>query len=154
MKKYFFSITVALIIGFFLSSAFLKQYNDYNGIKVNNIGENLYFIQYGVFSTLESMEENTISLENYIYNIDDNKYFVYIGITKNLSNKNKIINYFESLGYKVIVKEYGITNKEFLNLLDNYDSTLKSTDDKTAISSIINQVLIKYEEVVINGNQN
>ena len=55
MKKYFFSITVALIIGFFLSSAFLKQYNDYNGIKVNNVGENLYFIQYGVFSTLESI---------------------------------------------------------------------------------------------------
>ena len=69
-------------------------------------------------------------------------------------NKNKIVKYFEELGYKVLVKEYGISNKKFLNLLDNYDNTLKSTNDKTAISSIINQVLVKYEEVVINGNTN
>ena len=145
---------MALIVGFFLSYAFINQYSDYKGIKVSNGGDELYFIQYGVYSSLESMEENTISLQNYVYNIDDSKYFVYVGITKDADNKEKILKYFKDLGYAVVVKKYSITNKKFLELLDNYDKTLKSTDDKTAISSIINQVLIKYEEVVINGSKN
>ena len=69
MKKYLFSSIVALIIGLFLSFLFLNQYKDYNGISVSNNMDNLYFIQYGVFSSKESMEENTIELQNYVYNI-------------------------------------------------------------------------------------
>ena len=55
MKKYLLTFVIALIIGFFLSNFFLKQYDDFKGIKVSNKGESLYFIQYGVFSTLESL---------------------------------------------------------------------------------------------------
>ena len=76
MKKYLFTFLIALIIGFLFSNFFLKQYDDYNGIKVSNVGENLYFIQYGVFSNLDSLEENTISLQNYVYNKQDNLYYV------------------------------------------------------------------------------
>ena len=39
----------------------------------------------------------------------------------------------------------------FLKELSNYDSLLLSTTDKTVISSLISQVLSKYEEVVISG---
>ena len=53
--------------------------------------------------------------------------------------------------YETIIKEFGISNKNFLELLVNYDEVLKNTNDETAISSIINQVLVKYEEVVISG---
>lgn len=152
MKKYLLTFLVALIIGFFLSVFFLKQYDDFEGIKVvSSTGENLYFIQYGVFSSLESLEDNTINLQNYVYNKQDNLYYVYVGITKLEENAKKIVNYYKSLGYDAIIKEFGITNKEFLELLVNYDEVLKNTDDKTAIASIISQTLIKYEEVVISG---
>ncbi|MBR6690681.1 MAG: SPOR domain-containing protein [Bacilli bacterium] len=151
MKKYLFTFLIALIIGFFLSNFFLKQYDDFEGIKVTGIGENLYFVQYGVFSSLESLEENTIALQNYVYNKQDNLYYVYVGITKLEENAKKIVNYYKNLGYDAIIKEFGITNKDFLELLVNYDEILKNTDDETAISSIINQVLMKYEEVVISG---
>ena len=152
MKKYLLTFLVALIIGFFLSAFFLKQYDDFEGIKVvSSTGENLYFIQYGVFSSLESLEDNTINLQNYVYNKQDNLYYVYVGITKLEENAKKIVNYYKSLGYDAIIKEFGITNKEFLELLVNYDEVLKNTDDKTAIASIISQTLIKYEEVVISG---
>ncbi|MBE6138981.1 MAG: SPOR domain-containing protein [Firmicutes bacterium] len=152
MKKYLLTFLVALIIGFFLSAFFLKQYDDFEGIKVvSSSGENLYFIQYGVFSSLESLEDNTINLQNYVYNKQDNLYYVYVGITKLEENAKKIVNYYKSLGYDAIIKEFGITNKEFLELLVNYDEVLKNTDDKTAIASIISQTLIKYEEVVISG---
>ena len=152
MKKYLLTFIIALIVGFFLSNFFLKQYDDFEGIKVVNKGENLYFVQYGVFSTLDSLEENTISLQNYVYNKQDDLYYVYVGITKLKENAEKIVNYYKNIGKETIIKEYGITNKDFLKLLENYDTVLKNTNDETAIASIINQVLVKYEEVVISGS--
>lgn len=151
MKKYLLAFVMALVIGFFLSNFFLNQYDDYDGIKVSNSGEKLYFVQFGVFSNIENLEKNTISLQNYIYNKQDNLYYVYVGITKLKSNADKIINYYKSLNYDVILKEYELTNQTFLDLLNKYDEVLKNTEDVTAISSVINQVLSKYEEVVING---
>lgn len=151
MKKYLFTFLLALIIGFFLSNFFLRQYKDFNGIKVSGLGENLYFIQFGAFSSLESLEKNTISLQNYVYNKQDDLYYVYVGITKLEENAKKLVNYYKSLGYDVIIKEFEINNKNFIELLVNYDEILKNTDDKAAISSVVNQVLMKYEEVVISG---
>lgn len=152
MKKYIKSLFFALIIGLFLSKIVLSQYDDYNGIKVYNSGETFYFIQYGVFSSKESMEENTINLQNYVYNITDDKYYVYVGIT--LNNKDKIVEYYKSLGYDTIIKEYGISNKDFIEKIKSLDETLKNTTDITATSSIISKGLELYEEVVINGNKN
>jgi len=151
MKKYLLTFLIALFIGFFLCNFFLKQYDDFKGIKVSHTGENLYFIQYGVFSDLESLESNTINLQNYVYNKQDNLYYVYVGITKMEENAEKIVNYYKKMGYDATIKEFGITNKDFIELLVNYDEILKKTNDDTAIASIINQILMKYEEVVING---
>jgi len=142
----------ALIIGFFLANFFINQYDDYKGIKVNSMGEELYFIQYGVYSSVDSMEENTISLQNYVYNKDEKLYYVYVGITKNEENAKKIVNYYKEQGYDTIIKKFAITSEEFIKLISNYDEVLANTKDKTAIASVINQVLMKYEEVVINGS--
>ena len=154
MKKYIFTFFIALVIGFFLCNTFLKQYNDYQGIKVSSNGEKLYFVQYGAYSSLDSLEENTINLQNYVYNEQNNLYYVYVGITKLKENANKIVKYYNDLGYDAIIKEFDITNKNFIESLSNYDDVLKNTTDKTAIASLISQVLSKYEEVVINGSKN
>ena len=154
MKKYFKSIVCAIVIGVSLSYIFLRQYNDYNGIKVVSLTDSVYFIQYGVFSNKQSMEENTINLQNYVYNIDSDKYYVYVGITRSEDNKEKIFNYYKNIGYDTIVKEYGISNKDFLEKLKSMDDILSNTDDVTTISSIINKTLEMYEEVVINGSKN
>lgn len=151
MKKYFFTVLVALIIGFFISIFFINQYDSYTGIKVSYVGDELYFIQYGVFSSIENMEEETISLQNYVYNQIDNMYYVYVGITNSGDNANKIINYFKNLGYETIIKKYQVNNKLFVEKLINYDEILSKTNDNTVISSLISQVLSEYEEVVISG---
>ena len=152
MKKYLVTFSMALIIGFFLANFFIKQYDDYQGIKVSSTGNTLYFIQYGVFSSLDSMEENTISLQNYVYNEEDNLYYVYVGITSLEENAEKIVEFYKNNGYDAIIKEFDIVNEEFVESLKTYDDVLKNTEDETAIASVINQVLIKYEEVVISGS--
>ena len=151
MKKYLFTFLLALVTGFFLSNFFIKQYDNYTGIRVTGLADELYFIQYGVFSSVDSMEKETIALENYVYNIKDNMYYVYVGITGSSDNANKIVNHYKKLGYETIIKKYDISNNNFLNELKNYDSILENTDDTTVIASLISQILIKYEEVVIGG---
>ena len=151
MKKYIFTFFIAIVIGFFLSISFIKQYDSYTGIKVSGTGEKLYFIQYGVYSSIESMENETIALENYVYTINEDMYYVYVGITKEENNANKIVEYYKNLGYETIIKQFEIINNDFLEELINYDNILSETTDKTVIASLINQTLIKYEEVVING---
>ena len=151
MKKYFKTFILASIIGFFLGYMCIKQYNDTSTIKVVGNTNTLYFIQYGVFSTKENMEENTINLQNYIYNIDEELYYVYVGITKNKDNANKIAMYFSDLGYSTIIKEYDINNKEFIQEIESLDEILTSTEDSVVIGSVANQSLEKYESIV-NGN--
>ena len=153
MKKYLKSFFFAILIGTLISKVFLNQYKDYNGIAVSNNSSSVYFIQYGVYSDGNSMEENTINLQNFIYNTDSGKYYVYVGITSLDENKDKIVNYYKSLGYDTIVKEYGISNKYFLEKLKNLDEVLKNSTNRTTTASIISAILETYEEVVINGNK-
>lgn len=152
MKKYFITFILALTIGFFLSNFFLNQYRDYKGVKVSNIGEELYFIQYGVFSSLQNMEDNTISLENYIYTIEDNMYYVYIGISSDKEVSNKISSYYKKMGYETIEKRYFVSDKNFIEQIKTYDQIIKGVEEETALASLINQVLIKYEEMVIHDS--
>ena len=136
MKKYFYAFLIALIIGFFLCNFFLNQYDDYKGIKVSSTGEELYFIEYGKFSNLKSMEENTISLENYIYNIVDGLYYVYVGITNSEKVDKKLLKRYETTEQKSLVvvddKNIKIENvsKPLVTLDDN---TLKHDNIKLAL---------------------
>ena len=98
------------------------------------------------------MEHGTITLSNYIYNEINNKFYVYIGITNDKDNLVKLTNYFSKLGYNVYTEEFLVTNSRFLEVLKNYDSILNNTDDDVVIASISSQVLTKYEEIVVNGN--
>ena len=154
MKKYLFSVSVALVVGFFMAKIFLEQYDSFQGIKLtSNTGEMLYFIKFNSYSTEEEMEKATLSLTNYIYKEDNGKYDVYVGITKNSENLIKLNNYYSSLGYNTFTEEFLVSNKEFLAKLENYDAILDGTDDTTVIASINSQVLEKYEEI-IHGSEN
>lgn len=154
MKKYLLTIIMAAIIGFFLGNFLLKQYKDYKSLTVSSNGEEVYFFEYGIYNSLIDMENSTINLENYIYKIENNKYYVYIGITKDKDNIEKLKQHFKSLNYSVELKTYYIKNEEFINVLNNLDLVIKNTNDSTTISSIICQILQKYEEIINNGNKN
>lgn len=154
MKKYFLTISISVIIGFFLSIFLLNQYKDYNGIKVYNEGEEYIFLELGTYNSSEEMEKNAINLENYVYRKDNNKYYMYVGITKNKDNATKMKKYYESKSLNVEEKIFYISNKKFNESIENLDNILVNSNDEVVINEIINQGLNKYEEIILNGSKN
>ena len=85
-----------------------------------------------------------------VFNPENNMYYSYIGITKNKKNLAKLQDFYNSAGYDIYVREIFVSNLSFLTVLDQYDMLLNETTDKTVIKSIENQVINKYEELVLN----
>ena len=148
MKKYLFPVTVSLLIGISMAYFIIKQYEGMPILAVSSNAENLYYIERGVYSDYENMENNMKDFTDYIYNTENNQYHTYIGITTNKENALKIQNYYKILGYDTNLVEKITDNKEFINILRQYDELLSKTDDSESIKTICNQVLAKYEEMV------
>ena len=153
MKKFIFPLISAILIGFLLGKFMFNQYDYKSSIKTvfNDKSEMVYFIQQGVYSSLESMEKNVTDFNYYIYDVIDGKYYVYVGMTKNKDNVSKLEGYFKNMGYIIYVKEFKIDNNEFLTVLTQYDELLLQTEDSKAIKTIQNQILAKYEELIGKG---
>ncbi len=154
MKKYLFPAISSLIIGIFMAYLLISGYDNANSITVSKNAEKVYYIQRGVYSTKENMENNMSDFEHYIYNVEDNMYYTYVGISKNKSNAKKIQEYYKQKGYDTYIKEKITDNTNFLIILGQYDELLASADGKTTIEIICNQVLAKYEELVNNEYKN
>lgn len=148
MRKYFFPVVFSLLIGTLMAFFIISRYDNAQSVTVSKNAETVYYIQRGVYSTKENMQENMMNFENYIYNVEDNMYFAYIGITKNKKNAEKIKNYYKEKGYDTYIKEKITDNESFLTVLGQYDDILTSTNDKGTINVICNQILSKYEELV------
>ena len=126
----------------------IKQYEGMPILAVSSNAETLYYVERGIYSDLENMENNMKDFTDYIYNTENNQYHTYIGITTNKENALKIQNYYKNLGYDTNLVEKITDNKEFINILRQYDELLNKTDDSESIKTICNQVLAKYEEMV------
>lgn len=148
MKKYLFPVTVSLIIGIGMAYFIIRQYEDMPALAVSSEAETLYYIQRGVYSDLDSMKNNMSEFTHYIYSVENNQYYAYIGITTSKENALKIQNYYKSVGYDTFLKDKITDNKDFINILRQYDELLSKTDDSESIKVICNQVLAKYEELV------
>lgn len=120
---------------------------------VSLTGENLYFLQAGVFSSEESMKKGMEKFSYYIYSKENNMYYAYVGIVKDKDNLEKLKGYMKREGYDIYVREVFISNLSFITVLDQYELLLKETNEDKIIKSICNQILTKYEELVI-GDKN
>ena len=126
----------------------ISSYDNAEGITVSKNAETVYYIQRGVYSTKENMENNMTDFEHYIYNVENNMYYTYIGMSKNKKNAEKIKEFYKEKGYDTYIKEKITDNESFLTILGQYDELLSQTDEGDTISVICNQVLAKYEELV------
>ena len=148
MKKYLLPISVSLIIGISMAYIIIKQYETLPALAVSSHAETLYYVQRGVYSDMDNMKNNMKEFTHYIYNVEENKYYTYIGITTNKENALKIQKYYKSIGYDTFLKDKITDNKEFIDILKQYDELLAKTDDNESVKVICDQILAKYEELV------
>ncbi len=141
---------LCILVGFFMSNFMFQQYDKEGASKVSSERNNVYFFQIGVYSSLENMKESLKNVETYIYEESDKLFYAYVGMTKESTNLEKIEGYFKELGYVIYRKEKKVTSAAFQEVLAQYDLMLKETTDKKTIGSIMNQVISKYEELVLS----
>ena len=137
---------MSLLIGVLLSFYILKEYENLNIFSTFKENETAYLIQQGVYSSMESMQENTTHLSDYIYSVIDNMYYVYIGISLNSENVNKLQKYYKEKNIDTIIKTTTLTDKQLIETLKQYDMVLSNTTDENTIGEICKQVLSKYQQ--------
>lgn len=146
--KNIFPVVLCILIGFFMGNFMFNEY-DKKTSTVSLTGETLYFLQAGVFSNEEEMKKEMSNFSYYIYTKENNMYYSYVGIVKNKKNLEKLKEYFKSEGYDIYVRELFISNISFITVLNQYEMLLEQTTDTKIIKSICNQILSKYEELVM-----
>lgn len=140
---------LCILVGFFMSNFMFNQY-DKNIETVFNEKNKVYFLQIGVYSSIDNMKENLKNISTYIYEEKNNLFYAYVGITKEEENLSKIEGYFNSMKYVIYRKEKNIKNEAFIEILNQYDLMLKETEDKEMVGTIEEEVISKYEELVLN----
>lgn len=151
-RKIIVPTILSLLIGSYLGYLIFNQYNQNNDETVfSEKREPIYFLQQGVYSNIDSINENTTGISDYIYFMEDDKYKVYVGITTNKDNANKISQIFKDKNFDIYVKEREIEDKAFVEKLKQYDELIKTTNDQNVILGLLKQILNEYEQVVKNG---
>lgn len=147
--KGIFPVVLCILIGFFMGNYMFSQYNKDTDVAALT-GENLKFLQAGVFSSEESMKESLKKFPYYIYLKENNMYHAYVGIVKSEKNLKKLKDYFKSEGYDIYVREMFVSNIPFITVLDQYELLLEEAKESKIIRSICSQILSNYEELVSN----
>ena len=138
--------TLLLLLGTILGT---KIYSAKESLEnVFAAGQIYYFLQEGIYTSKEIMEENTKNITSKIINKENNKYYVYLGITKDETNAKKIKNIYIDKGYNIYIKEVKLNNEEFYNNVTQFDLLINNTSNKNEILTITEVVLANYEEIV------
>lgn len=145
--KSFITILFVIIFGIYLGSYLYKNYLYKNKDKINTY--KIYILEYGVYNSYETMEENGKGIENYFYYSDNNGYHILLGITENKNIINKIGESYEKIA-NINIREDYIDNMEFIESLKQYDNLIIN-GNKTEVLEAEKQILSKYEELIING---
>ena len=144
MKKIIISGVLFIILGYYLGTFIFNEkiINKYKN------EEKYYFLQEGVYSSKESLQNNLSKLNKKTIDKKDNKYYVYVGITKDLEVAKKIMKIYEKDGYSIYIKEKYLSNEEFKNNVEQFDLLIKDSKDTSNILTIEEVVLANYEETI------
>lgn len=137
-----FIIMFGIYIGTYLYNSYLLRNED----KINTY--KIYILEYGVYNSYESMEENGKNIDNYFYYSDKAGYHILLGITKNKNIITKIRESYENIA-NINIREDYTDNMEFIESLNQYDNLIINSN-KTEVLQAEKQILSKYEELVLN----
>ena len=105
---------------------------------------NIYYIQYGVYTSYDAALKNTSSLNNAkIIEIDD-KYYVYLGITSNYDVAIKVQSLYKEKGIYTYIRSDYVKNSETLDSLkklENYQDNSSLSDYQEVFKNVFDSNL-------------
>lgn len=152
--KVLIPIFFSILIGFLFGQIVFSQY-DHNSLNVfeESYQEKIYFIKVATFTDKKLL--TNYSENDYLIIWENNTYQIYGGITKNKKIANKIKEFYTTLGNNIYVEEKVVSDKSFLNLLEEYDKITLIANKDEDIINIEKIIMSNYKEIVLeNGNDN
>ena len=142
-RKILLPILLAIVFGYLCANYVYALYKEEDNTT------NVYFLQEGVYKSLESVEELK-NLPSKLILKEDDKYYVYVGITSSLDQAKMIKNIYENNNINLYIKEKIIDNDSFLSELEQYDILLKNAKSFEEINNVFETVVATYEEKVLD----
>ena len=150
MKKIIVVGSIFILLGFIVgNNLFSKRIELVKEINRNNT---YYFLEEGVYSSKEMLQNNISKITQKVISENKNYYYVYIGITKNIDVATKIKELYEERGYKIKIKEKQLKNEEFSNNVSQFDILLKEATTFDEVLTIERIVLSNYDDLINNPN--
>ncbi len=144
MKKYIILTVVSVVLSYLMAKIIFMEYKSDKVIALSKTGDKYYFLQLGVYSSYDSMLDNSSKLSNYIYTNSDDKYYVFTCISKNKENMNKMESYYKESGFDTYVKEFILDDNELSNTVSKVDLLLSETTE--GIGELCKKSIEKYKE--------
>ena len=149
MKKTMLFAVIFVLLGAFCGN-YLYQ-NAPASFPVSHENKSYYFLQEGIYSSKDIMQENVGELPNKLTVLEDNKYYVYVGISQDKKIAEKIQKIYKDMGYQIYIKEVELDNDEFSNNVVQFDLLVKESDSIEDILTIEEVILANYEEIIGTG---
>ena len=134
-----------IIIPIILSLCFfLLIYKNYKNKKVEY--KEIYILQVGAYKSYDNVINKTKYLDNYIIYKENDLYKIFLGVSLNNNTYNKLENFYnEDSTFKKVIK---ISNEEYINNLEKYDTLINETNDKELLNTIIKKELRELEIIL------
>ena len=132
------NIIIVILLGSLLGFIFGGIiFNNYKGKNYLESDGNIYYLQYGVYTTLDAATNNSKNLThaNFIREMDD-KYYVYLGVTTNLKKAEELKEKYKNENIHVYIRSDFVENSETLDKLKNYDLSLTNDNVDTVMQEI------------------
>ena len=138
MKK---NVIIVIVLGILTGFLFGNLiYKNYSGIEYLNEDGNIYYVQYGVYTSQDAALSNASNLDNYLIQEMDDKYYVYLGVTTNYNTALKIQNLYNEQDIHTYIRSDYVSNSETLNKLKEYDLKLEDLEQEEEIKEVIREI--------------
>ena len=133
-KNIILVILCGSLLGFIFGGLIFKNYQ---GVDYLESDGNIYYLQYGVYTTEEAAKNNSENIrhEHFIREMDG-KYYVYLGVTTDYEKALKLQKNYENENIHIYIRDDYVENSETLSKLKEYDSQIEDNNVETVMKEI------------------
>jgi len=140
-KNIIIVITLGILVGYLFGNLIYKNYDGLDYLREDG---NIFYVQYGVYTSEEAALKNTLNLDSYVIKELDDKYYVYLGVTTSYENALRIQTLYKEKDIYTYIRSDYVENSETLNKLKEYD--LKLTDSNIEeVGSLVEEIFTNLE---------